>query len=556
MCYNLIQMRSGFEQFLIEWNILTVAELVLWQADLDYLKIEDKLLAEGRLDKNELQKLKSIYLGLPFVDLVKTRIEPKVFSLIPESIVRRHNVVIFAQQDNTLKIALLDLADLAVVEFLREGHKIQIFLTTEDSLRHVLRHYQESLRQNFNNLTQQNFLSPVIIKQNSQALSLQHQAESPLAKELLTEILSQAERDAANEILFFLQDGDLLVKFKIRGKLYDSLSLTAPKSLGVVARLKMLADWKVDESDNQSGLIEISLSGKKQLWTIHALKLFNGEKLSLHLKYDQQHSDLSELGLDGINLELVQKTLLQGSGLIVLAGSDQPMLKKLFYAVLSASNHYHLAVASIEQKIQQILPFTSQTLLSDKLSLKNAVRAVLRQDDDILAVENINQEVLDLLSIHSQHNKLVIVSINAKTQNEVIKKLQAWNVLAAISLLIFQQSLPKLSAAKKYRLNSKQVKQLEKQINSAKLLQILRHHKIISDKQTWSEIDFYSGGDGKLKVGLYNVLPSILWQGKNADDFNHKIEQFLLNKTLTMVEDGVLKAVLGQVSLEQVLHLS
>ena len=84
-------------------------------------KVEDILVSEGLISEEELIKLKAYILGIPFVDLEKTIIEPKILKIVPEPIARSHNIIAFRKRGKELEVAMLDPQDLGTIEFLKKA---------------------------------------------------------------------------------------------------------------------------------------------------------------------------------------------------------------------------------------------------------------------------------------------------------------------------------------------------------------------------------------------------------------------------------------------------
>ena len=545
---------SSFENFLLDFGIISAVELVALRQQLsDRQTIADRLIAEGKLENGELQRLRALHLGVPFNHLDSHQIAPELLFLIPESIARKHNIIAFDQVGDTLKIALLNLDDLRFVDFLKHRFKLQAHLVVENEMRQVLRHYQQQLRERFIQSDELNVWSEIITGQMSQELKNQKQAESPLAKHLLNKILSQAEAEGASDIFFWQQNQELTIKFRIRGKIYQSLLLTEDKSEVLIKRLKYLLGWSLTEIKQQSSVLELELNDEKRTFIIHSIPIIDGEKISLHLKQNQSSSHLSELGLDGINLELVHQALQERSGLILLISDDKILRQQLFYALLSSLDYRDLAIATVEEKVTQNLPFIAQTQIDKNLSMTNAIRAVMKQDDDVLGIDEVrNGEAAELLAANSSQRKLIIATVDATDRDEVIEKIKDWDLNSVLRLVLVQKSISTLDENKEqYFLDKKEIKELESKINSPKLLQFLKQMQLIKPKQTWSSVAFYRTSNSRQPIGAYEVYPAVLLKSKTDKNLSQTLKDFLFKKSLTLTEDAVLKAAVGKTSLEE-----
>jgi len=114
-------------------------------------KIDDVLLAWGKINEEELARLKAYILGIPFVNLEGEKIDAKVLAVIPEPIAKKHNIVSFKKNGSNLEVAMLDPEDLVTIEFIKKTADFKIFprLTNVASMKYVLSQYQKSLAAEF-----------------------------------------------------------------------------------------------------------------------------------------------------------------------------------------------------------------------------------------------------------------------------------------------------------------------------------------------------------------------------------------------------------------------
>src|SRR3990167_3935103 len=119
-------------------------------------KISDLLLAEGKISETDLKRMESFVLGIPFVDLTAQKIDFSVLSMIPEPIARNYNIVAYKKSEKELEVAMLDVDDLPVIDFIkkRSGLKILPRLTDTVSIKSVLVQYRKSLQVEFQNIIQ------------------------------------------------------------------------------------------------------------------------------------------------------------------------------------------------------------------------------------------------------------------------------------------------------------------------------------------------------------------------------------------------------------------
>src|SRR3990167_1726538 len=119
-------------------------------------KFGNILLSNGKISETDLRRTEAFVLGIPFIDLINQKIDFSVLSLIPEPIARNYNIVAYKKNENSFEVAMLDVDDLPVIDFIkkRSGLKILPRLTDGNSIKAVLVQYRQSLKAEFQNIIQ------------------------------------------------------------------------------------------------------------------------------------------------------------------------------------------------------------------------------------------------------------------------------------------------------------------------------------------------------------------------------------------------------------------
>ena len=107
--------------FLLDADLVTKAqfEKALKKAKKTKQKVADVLVADGYLSQHELIKMEAYILGIPFINLEKETVPPKVLKIIPEPIAKSHNIVAFKKSGKNLEVAMLNPEDLRTMSLLK-----------------------------------------------------------------------------------------------------------------------------------------------------------------------------------------------------------------------------------------------------------------------------------------------------------------------------------------------------------------------------------------------------------------------------------------------------
>ena len=141
---------------LFKGNLISPEKLELAEKKAKELgqKLEDVLVGEKAISEENLVKIKAETLKIPFVNLEKEIISPRILETIPESLARRYNVIAFKQIGNDLLVAMLNPGDLQTIKFIEKktGLKVLPYFTTAQSIKNILKQYIKTLVAEFEEL--------------------------------------------------------------------------------------------------------------------------------------------------------------------------------------------------------------------------------------------------------------------------------------------------------------------------------------------------------------------------------------------------------------------
>lgn len=529
----------------------------------------DTLAARGILSQDELRRAAAHVAGVSFVSLSPHDIPLEVLSLIPEPVARTYNVVAYNQDGNTVEVALLDLADLDKVAFLREQHSYTILprLTTSASIKQTLHAYQKLLKEKFKAL-------------------LEGGAHAVHA------LIGHALLSRATGVHLDLRETGLLVRYRIQGLLHEAMLLPR-EAAQIFERLKEMADLSLTLNAPQEGGFKAELGGgESALVRVHSLPAHTGERIVLHLTPERSRRSgftLESLGLHGRALDTVHALLQQRDGLIVVAGPLGSGTTTTLYTMLDIVSERGGAVATVEEEIEYALPHAAQTKVRRELGLDTAatLRAVLRQDPDIVMVGNLDDQKAAALALSAAaRGVLVLAGVDAPCAADAIDKLRGWGasplaLAATVRGVVGVQVVRKLcnKEREEYKLARVESAPLEVGVggragaNFGRILAALKEEGVADKDAQWKELLFArasacpqcesgpdnSGAGYKGLVGLQEVLPvtapvgEVLKEGAGAARVEEVARE---DGMLTLAEDGLFKAAQGLTSVEEVLRVT
>jgi type IV pilus assembly protein PilB len=245
---------TKLKKFILDSGLVTRAEISAAEKEAgENSTIGDVLVKQGKISADDLRRVQAYILGIPFVDLKGQKVDFGILSLIPEPIARKHNIVAFRRSENGLEVAMLDVDDLEAIDFVRKKVGIRILprLTDQDSVKGALLQYQKSLKAEFGDIIQNEAQSIQALREGdddpASEKDLKKLADDLPVVRIVDTLLNHAIIQNASDIHIEPMENQLLIRYRIDGILKNVMTL--PKNLqnGVMARIKILANLKLDE---------------------------------------------------------------------------------------------------------------------------------------------------------------------------------------------------------------------------------------------------------------------------------------------------------------------
>jgi type IV pilus assembly protein PilB len=572
-------------EFIMDSGLVSRADLELAAKEADAKKesVGAALVRAGKISDDDLRKMQAYLLGIPFVDLKPQRIEFETLSLIPEPIARAHNIISFKKAGETLEVAMLDTDDLAAIDFIKKKTHLKILprLTDAASVKSALLQYQKSLRAEFGDLIKEetDALKQLPDGGGEEAVSatdLKKRAEDLPIVRIVDTLLKHAVIQSASDIHIEPMEKELVVRYRIDGLLHDAMILPRHVAPSVVARIKVLSSLKLDEKRlPQDGRFKIEISGDKVSLRVSILPTYFGEKIVMRLLREGASGfTLEALGFHGEDLERIHEALKQTTGMILTTGPTGSGKTTTLYTMLDLLNTPDVNISTIEDPIEYQMPRINQSQVKPEIgfSFANGLRALVRQDPDIIMVGEIRDNETASLAINAAlTGHLVLSTLHTNSAAGAIPRLidmkaEPFLIVSTVNVILAQRLVRKLTESKeKYYLNKAGLATLAKSVDLERVLKALKDERVVPKDAVWEKVPLYrphpseESPDGfSSRIGIHEALrvtPTIreliIKNGTSAD-----IEaQARKEGMLTMLEDGIFKCAQGMTTIEEVLRV-
>ena len=425
---------------LIEKGLLNVQQLAEAEtkAKKEKKPLVGFLISQHLVNEEFLAQELSRQIKIPYIDLTRTIIRKDLLFQIPELIAKKHEVIAFAENEKGLNIAMTDPENLQTIEFIKKkiGKKINVHLTTRSALLSALTQYRRGLRQEFKDIIDQS----LVASRTASKEDLKKLAENLPIVRIVDTLTEHAILQNASDIHIEPLEKNVIVRYRIDGILHDVIVL--PKEIvdGVVARIKILAQLKIDEHRlPQDGRFKVEKNGQKISFRVSILPVFDGEKVVMRLLVESgQILTLEDLGLQCSALAAVNRNINKPNGMILVTGPTGSGKTTTLYSVMNMLNTPEVNISTIEDPIEYRMPRINQSQVKPKIgyTFANGLRSLVRQDPDIIMVGEIRDEETVDMAIHS-----------ALTGHLVLSTLHTMNAAGAPARLINMEAKPFLVAS-------------------------------------------------------------------------------------------------------------
>ncbi|MDD3486923.1 MAG: ATPase, T2SS/T4P/T4SS family [Candidatus Moranbacteria bacterium] len=549
------------------------------EAESEGKNLGDVLVKKKIITSDQMRQLVSYILGIPFVNIEKEIIPKEILQIIPEAIAKKYKVVAFKKTGTELKVAMLNPDDIQTVDFIRKktGLKVSPCVTTELGIENALKQYEQSLKAEFGDIIEKN--APGV----SQDDSLEKVAQELPVIRIVEALLKHAILQDASDIHIEPDEKEVRVRYRIDGMLHDAMNLPRTVLAGIVARIKILSNLKLDEHRlPQDGRFKIEQDGRRTAFRVSILPVYSGEKIVMRLLDESSKGlTLEAMGLWGAALEKIHQAIQKPNGMILVTGPTGSGKTTTLYTIMDILNTPKVNISTVEDPIEYKMSRINQTQVNPQIGLtfSQGLRALLRQDPDIIMVGEIRDKETMEIAVHAaMTGHLVLSTLHTNDAPGTIPRLidmgaEPFLIASTVNVVMGQRLVRKLCSdcRQSYKLDKALLDSLSKEIDLDQLLDIAAKSNFI-DKEVavsrdWSKIDFFhsvgcercSQEGYKGRVGIYEVmevdeeLAKMISARADSNEIGKKAKE---KGMMNMFEDGMIKAIQGVTSIEEILRVT
>jgi type IV pilus assembly protein PilB len=572
--------KEQIKKILENSEILSAADFDKFSLEADQAgkKIDEYLTEKKILTPLTLYENAANYFKLPFINLKGLSIRKDILFLIPEPIAVTHNLISFESDNKEIKLATTDPNDLEIFEFIKKKTNLEpkIHLTTPEGIDEAIKQYHKGLKAEFEYLTSDKKFN----KKEGDSLDLKKLAEDLPVVRIVDSLLEYAIYEEASDIHIEPEENDIIVRYRIDGILHNVMVLPKQTQSGIVARIKILTNLKVDEHRvPQDGRFKIMNDEYKVSFRVSTIPVFDGEKIVMRLLNEKaQVLTLEQLGMQKNSLESIKRNITKPHGMILVTGPTGSGKTTTLYTVLNILNTPEVNISTIEDPVEYRMPMVNQSQVNPKIGYTFAMglRALLRQDPDIIMVGEIRDQETAEIAIHSaMTGHLVLSTLHTNDAVTTLPRLSdmgipSFLVATTTNIVIAQRLVRKICShcIQSFNLDKNTIEDMKKQMDMDNILAIMQKERAIIDAKKGLESLLFYRGKGckkcnntgyKGRVGIYETLEitplisdMILKKASITDIKKEALNQGMIS----IVEDGFIKAKNGITTIEEIMRVT
>ncbi|HEY4525695.1 MAG TPA: GspE/PulE family protein, partial [Candidatus Paceibacterota bacterium] len=384
------------------------------------------------------------------------------------------------------------------------------------------------------------------------------------------DIFKEAIQLGASDIHIEPQQRYLRVRFRIDGDLKEVASLPAQLAQPVISRIKVISNLKIDETRTpQDGRFQTLILDREVDFRVATFPTPLGEKMAVRvLDPSTGLRTLEQLGLAGHNAEVVEEGLRKPFGMILITGPTGSGKSTTLYALLQELNSENVNIVSLEDPVEYFVSGINQSQVRPEIGydFASGLRQILRQDPDVIMVGEIRDNETAALAVQAAlTGHIVLSTLHTNNAAGVIPRLLDMK----IDPFLLPVSLNIMLAQRLVGLLCKDCKKAEEapadlQEIIARGLAGLPDNIIGSFKKPYQI--YHAPGCAKCKnkgivgrMAVFEVmkmtpgLEDIIYSGPTIPKIQKEAGA---QKMVEMRQDGLIKALQGLVSMEEVLRLT
>ena len=513
--------------------------------------------------------------NLPYVDLSLIPIDAETVTSIPEEEAKKAELAVIYKVGKRFQIAVVNPENYETKEMLEkmkkeDGVNYNIVIVSKDSLRKAWANY------NFSTITETFERQTMSLKEKDltefekgvhSLIELKKRALEFQTTELFNIIIAGAIKTKASDIHIEPYSEHIRLRYRIDGVLQEIVNLPKKTHKTIISRIKMLSKMKLNVSNiPQDGHFNINLENTGVNVRVSILPSNFGESIVMRLLPETMTGlKLDELGFNQYYLEQIEEQIVKPTGMILVTGPTGSGKTTTLYSFIRRINNPGIKVITLENPIEYKLEGISQTEVGEDsgMQFSDGLRAAVRQDPDVMMVGEIrDSETAEIAIQAALTGHLVFSTLHTNNAAGAIPRLLHLKInprliTPSINIIIAQRLARCLCEHCKEEYipapeTVEKIKKVLSEIPKNNGIEIPKEIKVLYRSKGCQKCNFigYSGRIGVFE--LFTITPEIERIILGDTSSSKVMAAARKEGMITMKEDGILKALKGITSLEEI----
>jgi type IV pilus assembly protein PilB len=509
-------------------------------------------------------------LNISYINLAKKTIPKKILSFLPEHIARHYQVVPIDINKDKLVVAMIDPEDREAIEFVKKktGKDLEIKICTREDLNHILEQYSAlsgELKKIVESAAEEEGGEGFEVEKEEEAKPKREEIiETAPAAKIVQSLFKRAVREKASDIHVEPEEDDVVVRFRIDGILRQIIILPKEIHPAIVSRIKILSNMKIDETRlPQDGRFQTIVDGAEIDFRISSLPTVNGEKIVARI-LDKSAGviNLEQLGVRGNAYKVLDENIHKAHGMILVTGPTGSGKTTTLYAVIDKIKSVGINIVTLEDPVEYRIKGINQAQVHSQIgfSFANGLRSIVRQDPNVIMIGEIRDYETADMAVHAAlTGHIVLSTLHTNDAAGAIPrlidmKIEPFLVNSSVNCVVAQRLCRRICETCKEPL---QIESGEKEMAEKTLKDLPQNTERPKNFQFFhgKGCDACGGSGYKGRIGIFEVfsltddLKEMVAKRASGTELGY---QAVKNGMITMKQDGILKALEGLTSLEEV----
>lgn len=539
--------------------------------------VEDIIYTRRLLDDVSVAQTKSEILGIPYIKVNPDEIKDDILKLVSQETARTYGFIPLSRDDKMLVAGMLKPYDVRAQEALRfiaKQNKLSlgVYVITPSDFELVLRKYspyRSEIDQAIKSLSIKPGSGLAFVQR---AVSIEEggnvSEEAPIIK-IVASTLKSAVEEGASDIHIEPQRARVRVRFRIDGALQEVTSFPLEIHQPIISRIKILSNLKIDEIRMpQDGRFRTVIFGRDIDFRVSTFPTPVGEKVAVRvLDPTVGLKGLDNLGITGRSIELINQAVKKPYGMILVTGPTGSGKTTTLYSLLQELNKEDANVLSLEDPVEYFVEGLNQSQVHPEIGydFASGLRQIVRQDPDVIMVGEIRDTETAQLAIHAALTGQVVLStLHTNNAAGVIPRLidmgiEPFLLPSTLNIIVSQRLIRRIcekckTAAPASNEVNKIIKEELGKLSEAVFSELKYREPYEVYRAPGCKVCKGKGAVGRIALFEILAMTRELEEVINSGPVEGKIRDEAKRQGMTTLrQDGIIKALDGVVSIEEVL---